>query len=78
VLEDAKKLAFAVRYSTDHRTSHRLPFPAADFKRINGAGSWLQRFERVLSHATWDACCSPRTYGAFEIYHVDFARPGLA
>jgi class 3 adenylate cyclase len=29
-----------------------LPFPAADFQRINGAGSWLQRFERVLSHAT--------------------------
>jgi class 3 adenylate cyclase/tetratricopeptide (TPR) repeat protein len=29
-----------------------LPFPAADFQRINAAGSWLQRFERVLSHAT--------------------------
>lgn len=29
-----------------------LPFPAADFQRINGAGGWLQRFERVLSHAT--------------------------
>jgi class 3 adenylate cyclase len=29
-----------------------LPFPAADFHRINGAGSWLQRFEHVLSRAT--------------------------
>src|ERR1700744_2286654 len=29
-----------------------LPFPAADFQRIKGADSWLQRFERVLSHAT--------------------------
>ena len=29
-----------------------LPFPAADFARIAGAGAWRQRFERVLSHAT--------------------------
>jgi len=29
-----------------------LPFPAADFHRIRGAGGWLQRFERVLSRAT--------------------------
>jgi class 3 adenylate cyclase len=29
-----------------------LPFPAADFARISGAGPWHQRFERVLSHAT--------------------------
>ena len=29
-----------------------LPFPAADFHRIGGAGGWLQRFERVLSRAT--------------------------
>jgi class 3 adenylate cyclase len=29
-----------------------LPFPAADFQRINGAGSWLQRFEHVLSRAS--------------------------
>jgi class 3 adenylate cyclase len=29
-----------------------LPFPAADFARISGAGPWRHRFERVLSHAT--------------------------
>ncbi len=29
-----------------------LPFPAADFARISGAGTWQHRFERVLSHAT--------------------------
>lgn len=29
-----------------------LPFPAADFDRISGAGAWRHRFERVLSHAT--------------------------
>ncbi|HEY2683325.1 MAG TPA: tetratricopeptide repeat-containing protein [Steroidobacteraceae bacterium] len=29
-----------------------LPFPAADFHRIGGAGAWQVRFERVLSHAT--------------------------
>ena len=29
-----------------------LPFAAADFTRISGAGTWRHRFERVLSHAT--------------------------
>src|SRR5262249_6986921 len=29
-----------------------LPFPAADFHRISGAGAWLKRFEAVLSRAS--------------------------
>jgi hypothetical protein len=45
-------LFLEVMQSVGGETHIVLPFPAADFHRIGGAGGWLQRFERVLSRAT--------------------------